>query len=481
MAQIACKYHNERAAKWYCEKCLIYFCSSCIPNKTGNQDIQCPVCHENVNAVGAENSIHSFWNRIPYFFLYPLNFSTLVFLSILSFLSLGIEYDPIFAISIPIIVTLFFLRFAYIALEQTAKGHMDMPRFSFDVLLDQMDLPLKQILILAATVAFNFTVYDMFGLPALVFTLVFSIVAAPASIMVLATEYSFFKAFNPLIIGRLITIIGMPYFILCAFLILLLISSEVSFSLLSNIIPVNYIWPGYFFVNMYFFLIMYNMMGYVIFQYHEKLAFDIDVDLDNHQATDDTIEDKNKHESIIQAEILLKEGKSDLAIEKLSEAIINSPVDFNLREMYHKILKVTGKTEELAIHASSYIERLLVSNKQAIAVDILIETREIISSYVPDKANIRYELALLLNEQNFTEVALACVNNLHREHPNYSGIPKAYYLAAKIMCEKNGDDDKALTVLEFVLNNYSGSDLEPEILAYMEMVKNLKIKHLGEE
>ncbi|MFV2061590.1 MAG: hypothetical protein ACC653_12970, partial [Gammaproteobacteria bacterium] len=474
MAQIACKYHNERAAKWYCEKCLIYFCSSCIPNKTNFVDVQCPVCHQIVSAVAAENSIHSFWNRIPHFFLFPLTPSSLAFLLLLSLSSLGIEYDPILAISIPIIVMIFFLRFAYTALEQTAKGHMDMPPFSFDIFLNQLDLPLKQLLIIAATVAFNITVYDMLGLGAVVFTMVFSIVAAPASIMVLATEYSFFKAFNPIIIGRLITQIGSAYFILCAFLILLLISSEVSFSLLSRVIPENYIWPGYFFVNMYFILIMYNMMGYVIFQYHEKLGYDIEVDLIDHQATDETSDDTVKHESIIQAEILLKEGKIDLAIEKLSAAIINSPVDLSIRAMLHKILKVTGKKDKLKIHASSYIERLLISNKQAKAVDILLETRQLIPTFLPDKANIRYELALLLNEQNYTDVALACVNNLHRDNPNYAGIPKAYFLAAKIMCEKLGDDNRAITVLNFVLNNYSGNPLESEILTYIDMVNGLK-------
>jgi tetratricopeptide (TPR) repeat protein len=473
MAQIACKYHNERAAKWYCESCQIFFCSSCIPNENKNLDSLCPVCHKKISAVAAENSIHSFWNRIPHFFLFPINPSTLIFLLVLSFTSLGIEFDPIFAISIPIIVMIFFLRYAYTALEQTAKGYMDMPVFSIDLLLNQLDLPIKQLLIIAATIAFNFTVYDMFGLGAVVFTMVFSIVATPASIMVLATEYSFFKAFNPLIIGKLITKIGTPYFILCAFLILLLISSEVSFSLLSKIIPENYIWPGYFFVNMYFVLIMYNMMGYVIFQYHENLGYDIEVDLNNHQATDETIGESDKHESIIQAEILLKEGKIDLAIEKLSAAINNSPADFSIRAMLHKILKVTAKKQELALHTSGYIERLLIENKQAKAIDILFETRQLLPTYLPDKANIRYELALLLNEQNYTDVALACVNNLHREFQNYAGIPKAYFLAAKIMCEKLGDDDKAITVINFVLNNYSGNELEPEMLSYIDMITNL--------
>lgn len=476
MAQIACKYHNERPAKWYCESCQIYYCSSCIPKKTSHIDVRCPVCHNEISTVAAENSIESFWNRIPTFFLYPLNFSSLLFLLSLSATSLGIEYDPILAITIPIIVIIFFLRYAYFALEQTAKGYMETPSFSIDILLNQLDLPLKQILIIVAAIAFNFTVYDLFGLGALSFTLVFTIVASPASVMVLATEYSFFKAFNPIIIGRLITRIGKPYFILCAFLSLLLISSEVSFSLLTSIIPTKYLWPGYFFINMYFILIMYNMMGYVIFQYHEKLEFDIEVDLDNHRAVDDTANDTNKSESIIQAEILLKEGKVDLAIKKLLIESKKSPADFSIREMLHKLLKVTGKLDELALHTSTYLERLLFDNKHAKAIDILIETRELIPTYIPDKAKNRYDLAVLLDEQNYSEIALACVNNLHRDFPAYEGIPKAYFLAAKIMCEKMGDDNRAITVLKYVLSNYSVNELEQEMRAYIEMVDNLENK-----
>ena len=214
-------------------------------------------------------------------------------------------------------------------------------------------------------------------------------------------------------------------------------------------------------------------MGYVIFQYHENIGFDIEIDLDKHQSEDDSDSSSNKSESIIQAEILLKEGKQELATEKLIKAIEVSPSDFTLRAMLYKLLKVTGKNEALAQHASSYIERLMLSNKQAIAIDILIETRNVIPSFLPEKARIRYELALLLNEQNHTDIALACVNNLHRDAPNYDGIPKAYFLAAKIMCEKMGDDVKAITVLEYVLNNYEVHELEQEMRVYIDMVKAL--------
>ncbi len=473
MAQIVCKYHNERPAKWYCEPCQINFCSSCIPRRAIYAAVKCPICHQDVEALAAENSIESFWNRLPLFFLYPIKFSSLLFLLLLSLMSLGIEYDPILAISIPIFVIIFFFRYAYISLEQTAKGHMEIPGFSIDILLNQLDIPLKQILIIVAAIAVNFTVYDVFGKAAFIVTLLLSIVAAPASIMVLATEYSFFRAFNPLIIARLIIRLGKSYAILCAFLALLMLSSEVSFSFMSKVIPAKYLWPEYFFINMYFILIMYSMMGYVIFQHHEQLGFEIEVDLDQHVADDDLAIDKNKHESIVQAEILLKEGKVELAVEVLSKAIKSFPADFSLKAMYHKLLKVTGNTTELELHASNYIERSLMSHKQALAIDVFIETREIIPTFLPDKAKNRYELALSLNEKNYSEYALACVNNLHRDFPSYDGVIKAYFLAAKIMCEKLGDDDKAITVLEFVLGNYSVNELKQEMLDYIEMIKNL--------
>ncbi len=476
MAQIACKYHNERPAKWFCDSCQINFCASCIPKKLTHDDVRCPVCHQEVSVVAAENSIESFWNRLPTFFLYPINISSLTFLILLSFTSIGIKYDPLLAISIPIIVTILFLLYAYSALEQTAKGHMQVPAVSLDLLLNKLDLPLKQILILVAAFAVNFTVYDLFGFTALVLFLAFSIIASPASIMVLATEYSFFKAFNPLIVARLIIRLGKPYFILCAFLTLLVISSEVSFNLMTNVVSDNNLWPVYFFINMYFVLIMYNMMGYVIFQYHEKLGYEIEIDLDNHHAKLIGEDPEQNNEAITRAEILIKEGKVDLAVEKLIHDIEQSPADFPTRAMFHKLLKVTGKTVELGQHASSYIERLLGSNKQAIALDVLIETRELIPSYLPDKAKTRYEMAILLDKQNFTEIALACINNLHRDHPSYDGIPRAYFLAAKIMCEKMGNDSKAVTVLEYVLNNYSVNALEQDMRDYIAMVKNLNDK-----
>ncbi|VAW94588.1 hypothetical protein MNBD_GAMMA22-2419 [hydrothermal vent metagenome] len=473
MAQIVCKYHNERPAKWFCEPCQINFCSSCIPRRAIYADVKCPVCHNDVQALAAENSIESFWNRLPFFFLYPIKFSSLLFLFLLSLMSIGIEYDPILAISIPIFVIIFFLRYAYISLEQTAKGHMQIPGFSIDLLFNQLDIPLKQILIIVAAIALNFTVYDIIGKGAFIFTLILSIIAAPASIMVLATEYSFFRAFNPLIIARLIMRVGKSYAILCLFLALLMLSSEVSFALMSKVIPVKYIWPEYFFINMYFTLIMYTMMGYVIFQFHEQLGYKIEIDLDQHTKDDNQESDQNKHESIIQAEILLKEGKIELAIDVLSKAIKSFPADFSLKAMYQKLLKVTGNTDALEQHASSYIERSLMSHKQALAVDVFIETREIIPNFLPNKAKSRYELAQYLNEKNYTEYALACVNNLHRDFPSYDGITKAYFLAAKIMCEKLGDDDKAITVLEFVLSNYTINVLKQEMLDYLEMIKNL--------
>ena len=114
-----------------------------------------------------------------------------------------------------------------------------------------------------------------FASPALaVVTILFLMFALPASTMSLAINGSIGDALNPVTLATVMKRIGWPYLILYVFLLLVSAGSSATQLFLGTVAPVWLIVQLITFVSAYFTVIMFNMMGYVVYQYHEDLGFE---------------------------------------------------------------------------------------------------------------------------------------------------------------------------------------------------------------
>ncbi|MEJ2508631.1 MAG: hypothetical protein P8009_03965 [Gammaproteobacteria bacterium] len=470
MGQITCKYHPDTPARWVCRSCHINFCASCVTRTHPSAHPLCPVCRQEVDSLGVGNVITPFWRRIPRFFAYPAQPSALMYLMALSVISVMVALIPL-GFLIELLVLIAFVKYAYVVLEHTARGHLEPPEFSGGTLFDELVLPFKQVMLLFCFSFANFAVYDLLGSFASDVFYVLITVALPASTMVLAVEYSFFAALNPLILGSMIRRIGLPYFVLFLFLFALSTGGQWAMGMLPNWLPALFYVPLGNLVLMYFSLIMFTMMGYVIFQYHEELGYSIDVEPEAKAAGPAASEPVNP--ALQEVEILIKEGRFDEALRSLDAKVKASPADWALRERYHRLLVTTQDKERLAAHCPDFISRLVSDKRVPRALEVYADCVRFDPACKPANPNHVHELAAQLNARGQAKLALALLNNFHVAFPSHQDIARNYLLAAQIMSEKLNQDDNAKKLLSYLLEKYPDHPLGPEIRAYLDVLQKV--------
>ena len=83
-------------------------------------------------------------------------------------------------------------------------------------------------------------------------------------------------------------------------------------------------------------------------------------------------------------------------------------------------------------------------------------------------------MAQLLIKNGQSRAALNLLTNLHVDFPGYDGIPDAYLLVAKILCESFNEDEKARQILEFLLNKYPSHPRIPQVKEYLDIISGLR-------
>ena len=466
MTQIFCKYHPDKPASWVCRHCQINYCKPCITEKETSMP-SCPVCQRAMESLGSSNIITPFWQRIPKFFLYPLNVTPLMLLFIFAGLQWILTgYMVGFLLSLVIFVV--FMKYAYIVLEQTSQGYLEPEKLNTSDLTEELELPFKQliIVILVGVLYGYLQSAGLWFIGALLTALIL-----PSSTMVLAVEHSFFKAINPMMLIGVSKRIGIQYLTLCVFLFLLLTSSEILMGLIFNYFP-ELIVPGVMWlIHMYFFLVMFNMMGYVLFQYHESLGYTPDVEI--LEQLDDVESARENDSGMSDVTILYHEGRFEEAQARLSELIKETPGNMAYRDRMHKLLINTKNISALREYSGEYISRLMEESRPSEALRVFSDCYNLDKTFKYGSGAQRHAMAELLYNNGQSRAALSLLNNLHKDQPGYEHIPGAYLLVAKILFESFNKDEKAKKILEFVKERYPNHESLPKINDYLKIVTTI--------
>ena len=494
MSAITCKYHPKDPARWTCTHCQINFCVNCVQRVRPDSVPDCPVCKRQVSSLGAGNIINPFWTQFKDFFLYPANVNALILMALLSVVMYVVTFVPLlgfvrilgvhvpsnlFFFYLPIVVV--FLRYAHMVLEKTARGHSKPISISDGGLTENGATALMMIGVIVIFNLLNYFAFQTLGTVAYHVMNVLTTFAIPASIMILALEGNhILHALNPLIIFGLIARIGWPYlamFILAYFLVSIpdVLIDFFADQFMSSA-SFNFILAVFWFFIMYFMLIIFRMMGYTLYQYHEELGISIDVEANEHPQHADK---KHSHtEASISphlraVEILIQEGKIDEAVPQLQAAIKELPSDLEARERMLKLSRLTGDKALHLIQGRDYISYLFHEQKQGPAADVFLACNDYDPDFKPANAIERLEIAKLLKINGNGKRALTILNGMHQEFPSFDGVPQAYLMVAQLMCEYFSEDGKAKQILTFILNNYPGHALETEVKEYMKIIDGL--------
>jgi hypothetical protein len=396
----------------------------------------------------AATEIPPFWQRLPHFFRYPLYWEPLLYMGFLALATLlGFILPAPFPFDHALVhlgVWLAFFRYAYKTLDQTAQGWLTPEEHRMRDNADLIYLPYKQcgiFLVAGLVLALAYA----FGSLVLGFVMIFMVLALPASVMTLVITRRFWVALNPLALCNMMRMIGLPYLGLCGFILLLSGGTDALSILLVPLMPV-WLWlPALNFVSMYFMLIMFNMMGYVIYQNHHVLGLSANVPV----TVDRQVEENNAVGHLIGA------GRLEEALAVAYEAYrVAAHDDVAAHERYHKLLVLTGHNDRMLSHAPSYLSLLLEKNLGDEALALYRFVRERAPALELEQPAQLLRLAEAARRQrNFAE-ALALIKGFDKRFPRHRDIPSVYFLAASILCENLHQDKDARRILVVLLARY---------------------------
>jgi len=262
----------------------------------------------------------------------------------------------------------------------------------------------------------------------------------PASIMVLALEERLGAALNPARLLSTISGIGLPYLALCAFLFLLLESSAYLALGLDKFLPawVSGILAGV--VSMYFMVSMYYLMGYVLYQHHEELGVDVQVDTAMAQhnlqkaggkAVPDVLGPETRG--------LVADGKLEEAAARIENNLRREWENNKLHDQYQKLLLLQGVPKEIAKHVNEYVPKLIREKRAMRAVEVYEAARKVVPDLLIVDSTLLLPLATQAYEQGRDATAFELLKGFDKRFPESADIPGVYMLAAKILLEKRND------------------------------------------
>ena len=414
-------------------------------------------------AAPATSAPPPFWQQLPKVFTYPANGDSLVKIvafgvggPILYFLPLGTLWF--------ILCWLGFMAYCFGVLERTARGHLVAAEVYHSERTDRDYRPLKQIVILIVSLVVVGAVKINMGNVASQVALFLVSLALPASIMVLALEERLGSALNPLKVVATVAGIGLPYLALCVFLFLLMESGSLLSGVLARVLPGMVALIAAQLVTMYFMVSMYYLMGYALFQNHEALGIDVQVDKADAQRALERAAGTKAPVDVLGPETrgLVADGKLAEASVRIEERLKREWDDNKLHDQYQKVLLLERNTKAIARHVNEYVPKLVREKKVARAVEVYEAARKVVPDLLIADSTIIVPMAQQATELRRDATAFELLKGFDKRFPDSADIPGAYMLAAKILLEKQGDYVMAGKIFAHLARKYPQHALAPE-------------------
>ena len=402
-------------------------------------------------------TITPFWNRMPRFFLYPLTppgLYVLLLLAVANATVLDLMHAGgggfVTGLVVSIVAAVFSIKYGYDILERTANGHTLPPRLNREILLDGYELPFKQIavFIVLGLVAWAMAILLPPALTLVGFILYGIAVIAlfPAIVMTLALERSVAAALNPATLFGIAFRIGWPYFAVLGLLTLLNGGAGTVMSLFGQALPLAaQAFLGAFFQNLFFFTMM-NLMGYLIFQYHDRVGYAPETLADQDDGWGELLDPVDED---------IEAGNYGSAAQRLRSLIREHPDHaIALRQQRHQVLKLTDDEDAQIDNAGTLLSELIDANRLREATEVFIDITDIDPALRPVRETDYEPLMNMLVQRGEYRRAVRMANGFHKDIPESTSIPPLYLEVARIFSDFLQQPDRARQVADFLIQRF---------------------------
>ncbi|MFA5684870.1 MAG: hypothetical protein WCZ65_06305 [Lysobacteraceae bacterium] len=407
----------------------------------------------------AHAPIEPFWQRLRAIATYPFRGEALLVLIVLGLLQ-PLSRIPVLGWLIGLLLLAAAYKYAFTVLRDSANGYLE-PRTG---VLDVGDMVVFKFLLLNIVLGILLLAAIMIlGLAALwPLVLLFSAIQ-PAATMSLAMDDDLGNAMNPATWLAIATRIGWPYLALCLLLAVFQASAANAGTWLARFLPwllsdilvaVAFLWG---------LIGTFHLMGYLLYQYHEELAFEPG----RHQRAAEA--PRNRDEELVEAAgVLVREGRSDEAIALLREQMASRAIPLAAHDLFRRLLRQAGAQEEMSGHARTYLHLLIVEKQERRALGLIRECLDADSAFAPPEPEDGLALAARAQQLGQSQLAVDILLGVSRAHPRLRVGARASLQAAQLLAERFGKIAEARAVLERAHENCRDDELRADIEAALK-------------
>lgn len=405
--------------------------------------------------------IPPFWHRLNAFFLFPFQVRPLMYAVFLSLCSLTVMVSPLIGIFAVIGILLATARYSFKVAAMASMGLLDSSDYD-NARSDPAwtNLPWKFLgVLLVHGVVISLLMSASEGLGDM--GRLVSSLLVPATLMVLIQTTSLRSAINPAELLRAMAAVGMPYLLLCVFMLLLSTGMPVAWGLLLPLAPKGLIAPVMTFVAVYFSWVTASMIGYVMFQNHENLDIDLVQDPSNELMAagqgarrSGPVVDPVVRERDAQVAALIKEGNIKEAHELAYDWQRANPESLPDQRRYHRVLLLTDKKDTLGWFTQKVIQSLMKEQKGQEALQVYEATLAKCPELSLESAELTLTLAQLAWKGMDHKQALALLKGFDKRYPRDPAVPKAYELIARVLHQGMGRTEQALAVYRAMAKHF---------------------------
>jgi len=405
--------------------------------------------------------ITPFWLRLGEISRYPLQSASLTTLLVLAACRL-VLYIPL-GFVLNLLIWFATYKYAVAVLRRTANGRLDAPEVTVDdESAGRQQIGLQIVFVIMA--AFGFVLLGPTGGIVMAFVLG---LAMPGATMSLAMDGNFLQALNPLTWLTIATRIGWPYLAVAVLCIVIGISQANAQALVAFLPPVLNVFVFYFLAQ-YAVLVAFHLMGYMIYQYHEELGHEVEV-----QTTRRTAADDPDQGLLDEAEQLVRDGHAQQAEEMLGSQIRRLGGSATMHGQYRKLLKLRGDTAALSQHGRDYLGVLMAQGQEKGALDLARDCLEHDPQFAVARAEQVAPLAKRAADMGQSQLAMKLLSDFHTRHPRHDDIPQNTLLAARLLADKLGQDRQAQALLQETRGAFHNHTLRPDMEAYLSFLDSL--------
>lgn len=464
--KITCTYHPKEEAKWFCPSCKIMHCEECSSKKkvggySSTNDLRfCQGCGHPLESKFGAPKIEPLMKRLPSVLTYPLKPSPFVLMFFLSILSFAAFILSPYGIVIAVVLWAIWLKYSISALNRTLQGNMNPPDLQTESESGELGMLFKQILLLYPLGFVGYFIYKYSGSTQATAYFMLMAFLMPALLITLVVNNSLIKSLNLVSVVRIPLNIGMPYIFMCLFIGCLVGGISYLSMHIFQYVPENRFVFLTVMLSNYLTLIIYHMIGYMIYRHHEELEFETTYSRKlGHQI--EAIKLKPSVRTLYNnVNQLIKEGQIVEAAGLLNDNIKSIHDSSEIAERLYNLQKILRQKDELLSNAPVYLNHLYINDRIDKLVEVYQECVYFNRNFTPDK-DVALKIANTLVTRNKPGEAARLLERYASSNPKDDAAPKAYLQAAEIILLNTKDREKAVDLLRTVVSTFPLHEITP--------------------